>query len=134
MFHVSFCGKNEFNCTNGHCIPDGLTCDGKNDCGDNSDEQIPSCNQCLSTEFKCETSGQCIPLANVCNKVQDCPEGEDESECRLNPKRCESDQFACLNGLECVNKHWICDRNSKFVLWLLLLLFSTIIIYHIYVV
>ena len=30
------------NCTNGKCLTEGLMCDGKNDCGDNSDEMFCS--------------------------------------------------------------------------------------------
>ena len=33
------CGPSDFMCSNGHCINARLTCDGENDCVDNSDEQ-----------------------------------------------------------------------------------------------
>ena len=28
----------QFSCDNGECVPNSFTCDGGNDCGDNSDE------------------------------------------------------------------------------------------------
>ena len=112
MFHVSYCNKGEFNCTNGHCISASNKCDGKNDCGDNSDEELPSCKTCFSNEFKCD-NGNCISNNALCDQVNDCPSGEDERDCSFEPKRCDEDQFECANRLECINKHWVCDRNSK---------------------
>ena len=34
------CTKNEYSCKNHKCIPKALKCNGKNDCGDNSDETM----------------------------------------------------------------------------------------------
>ena len=33
-------GCPNFLCTNGKCLPNEMKCDGKNDCGDNSDEDL----------------------------------------------------------------------------------------------
>eukprot|EP00117_Sycon_ciliatum_P010431 scpid56232/ scgid12337/ Insulin-like growth factor-binding protein complex acid labile subunit len=41
------CHESHFTCSNGICIPDGLTCDGSDDCGDLSDEMLPSCLEAL---------------------------------------------------------------------------------------
>ncbi|XP_066282112.1 serine protease 1-like [Branchiostoma lanceolatum] len=38
------CGPDEFTCTTGTCVHVNVTCDGVNDCGDNSDEY--TCGQC----------------------------------------------------------------------------------------
>ncbi len=37
------CGSGEFQCANGHCIPETWTCDFDDDCGDRSDETLPQC-------------------------------------------------------------------------------------------
>ena len=33
------CENHEFTCTNHKCVHTSLTCNGENDCGDNSDEE-----------------------------------------------------------------------------------------------
>ena len=42
---LSECGSNLFKCKNNHCVKVSNTCDGKDDCGDNSDEIFP-CQGC----------------------------------------------------------------------------------------
>ena len=37
------CAVGQFKCGRGHCIPDFLTCDGNDDCGDLADEDISLC-------------------------------------------------------------------------------------------
>lgn len=34
------CSTHQFQCAKGQCIPDSWTCDGENDCGDGSDEEL----------------------------------------------------------------------------------------------
>ena len=42
------CGSSSyFSCTNGQCILSSWTCDGQNDCGDNSDERREICMLCF---------------------------------------------------------------------------------------
>ena len=38
---VSLCDDGEFKCSNGHCVDLADICNGKNDCGDGSDEILP---------------------------------------------------------------------------------------------
>ena len=40
--HLLPCSTSEYSCRNGHCVRQEQLCDGKNDCGDASDE-ISNC-------------------------------------------------------------------------------------------
>lgn len=87
------CGPDEFHCTNDKCVDVSLTCDGRDDCGDGSDED-KECSKnpniysqssfhfikhsghvyklCNSrTEFRCTTSSgrHCIPIASRYGKI-----------------------------------------------------------------
>uniref|UniRef100_A0A3B4CSH4 trypsin n=1 Tax=Pygocentrus nattereri TaxID=42514 RepID=A0A3B4CSH4_PYGNA len=65
----------EFRCVNEKCILWKHTCDGVDDCGDNSDEMC--CSECQSGAFHCK-SGVCIPGNAVRDRIRDCLGGEDE--------------------------------------------------------
>ncbi|XP_072480030.1 complement factor I isoform X1 [Notamacropus eugenii] len=69
---------NSFQCVNGKYIPVQKTCDGINDCGDQSDELC--CKGCRSGGFFCK-SGVCIPKTYQCNGEMDCIQGDDEVNC-----------------------------------------------------
>ncbi|XP_065131712.1 complement factor I [Paramisgurnus dabryanus] len=71
-------GKCEFSCVNRKCVPYARTCDGVDDCGDNSDEMC--CQKCKKNppSFHC-SSGVCIPAHAVNDGIRDCLGGEDES-------------------------------------------------------
>ncbi|XP_044536144.1 complement factor I [Gracilinanus agilis] len=73
-----FTNYNSFQCVNGKYILQSKTCDGINDCGDQSDELC--CKGCRSTGFFCK-SGVCIPKKYRCNGELDCITGEDEINC-----------------------------------------------------
>merc|ERR1712076_149154 len=77
-----------FECTDKTCAPLTAACNGRRDCGDNSDEQL--CRQqstmsdsadrdCPAPEyFKCADQCRCLPVSKLCDKVKDCPDGSDE--------------------------------------------------------
>ncbi|KAL7858919.1 hypothetical protein SRHO_G00140660 [Serrasalmus rhombeus] len=65
----------EFRCVNEKCILWKHTCDGVDDCGDNSDEMC--CSECQSGAFHCK-SGVCIPGHAVRDGIRDCLGGDDE--------------------------------------------------------
>uniref|UniRef100_A0A671PNB3 trypsin n=1 Tax=Sinocyclocheilus anshuiensis TaxID=1608454 RepID=A0A671PNB3_9TELE len=62
----------KFICANGKCLGHGKTCNGVDDCGDNSDEMC-----CQSQAFHCK-SGVCIPQHTFKDGIRDCLGGEDE--------------------------------------------------------
>ena len=72
------CSEDEYQCTDGFCIPEIWHCDYINDCGDFSDE-INGC-ECdpLNGEFAC-TAGGCINGTWVCDGESDCVDGSDEA-------------------------------------------------------
>ncbi|XP_028661693.2 LOW QUALITY PROTEIN: complement factor I [Erpetoichthys calabaricus] len=73
----------EFPCVNGKCIALNRTCDGINDCGDQSDELC--CKKCRDG-FQCK-SDVCIPWESVKDGVHDCLGGEDETEAAEDSKK-----------------------------------------------
>ncbi|XP_035691425.1 very low-density lipoprotein receptor-like [Branchiostoma floridae] len=82
------CFTNEFECeTLSICVPLSRVCDGRNDCGDLSDETCadPKSNPksdwaCMLGWFECE-SNMCVPADSVCDGVDDCDDASDESRC-----------------------------------------------------
>lgn len=101
------CGDSMFECNNQHCILFSRVCDGKNDCGDNSDESEQVCNRnCTDDQFKCN-NGRCIPMDDLCDHVHDCPNGEDEASCIT----CDKDQFQCLNE-NCIDMNLRCNGKD----------------------
>ncbi|KAK7572041.1 hypothetical protein V9T40_014513 [Parthenolecanium corni] len=72
-------GSNQFQCVSGHCIDQKLTCNGKRDCDDGTDETIKQCenHKCSKNQFRCGY-GACIDLKLKCDGVKHCPDGSDE--------------------------------------------------------
>ncbi|XP_038145884.1 suppressor of tumorigenicity 14 protein homolog [Cyprinodon tularosa] len=94
---------NKFLCKNQWCIDRNLTCDGWNDCGDNSDEE--NC-KCSSDKITCK-NGLCKPKFWKCDGVNDCGDNTDELNCGL----CKSGEFACKNQ-KCVSEKKVCDERD----------------------
>ncbi|XP_035769250.1 suppressor of tumorigenicity 14 protein-like [Neolamprologus brichardi] len=85
--------KGQFSCKNGRCIAENLKCNGKDDCGDASDES--KCEKsvvlqtCSEFTFQCKNK-LCISKMNPeCDGVQDCTDASDEDncECGIRPYR-----------------------------------------------
>ncbi|XP_030387623.1 low-density lipoprotein receptor-related protein 1 [Scaptodrosophila lebanonensis] len=102
------CGKSQFNCHSGDCIPLELTCDNVTHCPDGSDEARSYCiiRECPPTHFMCQNH-RCIPKAHTCDGQQQCGDGSDESPLLC---KCTANQFRCGSG-ECIDKEHLCDNR-----------------------
>ncbi|XP_025410489.1 very low-density lipoprotein receptor-like isoform X2 [Sipha flava] len=113
--HVE-CTLRQHTCGNGKCVPLAWTCDGDDDCGDNTDEQPDMCKPgmanvtCSENEFQCK-NGHCIALHWQCDNEADCKDGSDEDIRICHNKPCNNQQFQCELG-SCISDFLVCDGNA----------------------
>ncbi|CAL1274603.1 unnamed protein product [Larinioides sclopetarius] len=100
------CGFDQYRCLNNKCIHRTEMCNGRNNCGDNSDEEYCSTykNRCPSHRpFFCGTyRDKCINLSWKCDGNKDCSSGNDEEQCNedyenLSPSLIHKARFRALN-------------------------------------
>uniref|UniRef100_A0A8C3JQI7 Uncharacterized protein n=1 Tax=Calidris pygmaea TaxID=425635 RepID=A0A8C3JQI7_9CHAR len=98
------CGAGEFRCAVGRCVPYPRRCDGRDDCGDSSDER--GC-LCPPGHFQCPHDARCLPPATLCDGHRHCANGTDEAFC---PERvtCPPGHLPCPDG-SCVGEAAVCD-------------------------
>nr|XP_012149751.1 PREDICTED: uncharacterized protein LOC100881290 [Megachile rotundata] len=110
------CGARTFRCKNGECVAHDLTCDGRADCRDETDETYVECSkkECSSFQFQC-SYGACVERNAVCNGIKDCVDNSDEtlSMCALHNSStlCPMYSFRCNDGL-CIPEYKLCDGRS----------------------
>ena len=101
------CDASKFYCKNTKCISRMWACDGDDDCGDNSDEDVNYCafHSCSPNEFRCN-NGRCIFKTWKCDHENDCKDSSDEENCTYPP--CADGEFTCLNG-RCIPQAQVCN-------------------------
>uniref|UniRef100_A0A4W5Q8K7 LDL receptor related protein 1 n=1 Tax=Hucho hucho TaxID=62062 RepID=A0A4W5Q8K7_9TELE len=102
------CDSDQFQCKNGHCIPNRWRCDADADCLDGSDEE--KCHiageHCPLDDFQCNNT-LCKPLAWKCDGEDDCGDNFDE-----NPDECRRFQCPPTRSFRCQNDR-VCLKVSK---------------------
>ncbi|KAK7106345.1 low-density lipoprotein receptor-related protein 2-like [Littorina saxatilis] len=97
----------KFQCDNLHCVPTENVCDGQNNCGDNSDET--SCDTCVGTAWKCNSTRQCIASNDRCDGETQCDDGSDEQNC----ERCASNAVKCTSINKCITRLQRCNGEAN---------------------
>ncbi|CAF3425584.1 unnamed protein product [Rotaria sp. Silwood1] len=112
------CGVDEATCRNGRCIPRAYLFDGKNDCGDNSDEGTGSSDACQPNEIGCTNADRgrkCVQKFWMCDGDRDCDDGSDEDQryCEILPRQryCKPSEFHC-GGSNATTPNPICIPRS----------------------
>ncbi|XP_066290131.1 low-density lipoprotein receptor-related protein 12-like [Branchiostoma lanceolatum] len=93
--NVASCQQDEFHCDNGKCVLSSWSCNGMDECGDNSDEKgctdihpptpPPHVSPCGADQYMCVAlhTGRdaCFWDFTRCDGKQDCEDGQDEHDC-----------------------------------------------------
>ncbi|XP_049955960.1 uncharacterized protein LOC126473142 isoform X1 [Schistocerca serialis cubense] len=113
------CLKNEFQCSDGTCIPNRWVCDNVNDCPYATDEN--NCTQCAEGEVSCEKDKKCIPAHWKCDGYKDCQDGSDELNCAVEKDEiltampymstCSANELRCVDG-RCITLQQLCDGKK----------------------
>ena len=116
------CAHGDFRCANsGRCISRLLVCNGRDDCGNLSDESACStfCRRRWPLYARCTTTEECIIWEKVCDGHADCSDSSDELACSTSSSSpsptptnsCPSHLFQCGNG-QCVFRSDVCNHAN----------------------
>uniref|UniRef100_A0A3Q4I5Y9 trypsin n=1 Tax=Neolamprologus brichardi TaxID=32507 RepID=A0A3Q4I5Y9_NEOBR len=105
-----------FTCANGKRVDQHHTCNGIDDCGDQSDEMC--CKKCRKNAFHCKT-GVCIHKEALSDGKIDCLDGEDESnkfkskQSKANRKHLEAKLFCGIPNATTVDDEEVVQRGQS---------------------
>ena len=68
-FVGAICSENKFVCQNAKCIPSVFVCNGEDDCGDNSDEEVNSCTRNINFKITFNKNFILLDLNILCNHL-----------------------------------------------------------------
>ena len=92
------CPLTHFQCSQGHCLPIYLRCNGVDDCPNREDEASCESYTC-SGFYRCRGSNICLPPDRVCDDVFQCPQFDDELLC---------EKPACPDVCQCQGLAFVC--------------------------
>ncbi|KAK9511107.1 hypothetical protein O3M35_005737 [Rhynocoris fuscipes] len=105
------CSEDDFQCSDGICIPYSLTCDQVPHCPDSSDEDVNYCGtrECKHGYRKC-LNGRCVSDMKHCDGINDCGDNSDEANCTCDL----STHFQCKTPQasgQCIRNKYRCDYD-----------------------
>ncbi|KAJ2951649.1 hypothetical protein O0L34_g13807 [Tuta absoluta] len=119
------CGKNQFQCSPGVCIPLQWVCDTADDCADGLDEKgckepISRHQTCAAEETPCVDGKGCVLSLKLCDGKKDCSDGSDEAACGRPTRKgqlgqhqtCAAEETPCVDGKGCVLSLKLCDGKK----------------------
>ncbi|XP_073946301.1 sortilin-related receptor-like isoform X2 [Choristoneura fumiferana] len=114
------CGKTQFTCSPGVCVPLSWVCDMAEDCPGGEDER--NCQRrgggarrrCGPDETPCSDGRGCVRADRLCDGRADCQDRSDEAHCAGSKTTtfCPSGYTVCGDGMLCVSQASICNGHQ----------------------